>query len=167
MKEIIERFKSLKTLYPNRVTIYPPIDKKLIEDSEKSLSIKIDNSLDSLFGYSNGLSIISYHLLGFGNRKLLDFTDINLATWEGLPELTQRYVVFMTCSGGGPDYGYLVDRNKDKHKVVVRKDPMDSNLHVIADSIESFFEIFLKKIEVLLETMNPKELIAEIPEWEH
>lgn len=165
MNKVIEKIQRLNSTYPNNIKLYAPVgDIKVFQQAEESLSVKVDNQLQQLYSFSNGLGCIDYCLYGFQNKEIGGFVDNVLDIWHANEDLEKKYVSFMGTSGG-TDFGYLVNDEGLIHQVVLIRDLIDGNYEVIASSLEEFFNRFLDKIETVLKRMKPENIVDYILEW--
>jgi cell wall assembly regulator SMI1 len=153
MKDVIERIKSLRSRYPDIISVFKPTDIAHIEEVERSLGIKLPNDLKELYLYSDGMGFIDYGMSGIANRKQQRLSSLYsrqvFADERKLP-------IIGTCCG----HSFLIDYNSDNYGKVWYIDLNTSTTILVAQSIHEFFVKFLDKIEILIQHFDPKDIVA-------
>ncbi len=154
MEKLKQNILELADRYPDQVRIYPPADSRKIAFAETYLGFELHPLLQEFYRFSNGLSIIDYCVCGVLGSKVMNLHGANL---RGGVETRHGNVMELVGTSGDEKYCQIV--SGEKNGGMVRQETMMGDYHYIADDLESFFERFLAKSNILLEHFKPEDIV--------
>jgi hypothetical protein len=153
MKDVIERIESLRSRYPDIISVFKPTDIPHIDAVERSLGIQLPNDLKELYLYSDGMAFIDYGMSSIVNR-------IQLRLSSSYPRSVLADERKLSIIGTSCGHSFLIDYNIANYGKVWYTDLNTSSTILVAQSVHEFFVKFLDKIEILIQHFNPKDIVA-------